>query len=734
MKKSIRCLRTLVASTALTASMTCSVMPVGQLVPKAMAAGDVNITYVFAGDEREKAGYAQGTLSVSSTSDGTYHLYWADDEKVLPGYYEINSKLRQKLTGLLGGTKFEGTGFIVKAGGAQSFTFGEQTAIPAGATKIIAVTDTNTTKVSDAVAVYDIPKNKQLSAGSGKLLYKFNSYSDVHLDCKSSPFWTKSEARWKKALAYAAKKDAEFIASSGDMATSSNAKEWKMYKKAVVASDFTGNIWEANGNHDLKTSNVKDGIREFIYAAGTNGTSSNYTGEIPYYFMVEENSGDVFIFMALEKSGSPGESEEFSSTQIKWLRNVLDTYYGTGVNVYIVEHATFKGWGVGDDWNYTYYGGHMNATGTNKDFQDILKKYKDVIFINGHTHQDFSLTINYSDDDGKACHMVHNPANAGTTYSYKSSASDKITGGSQQYHSPSALMSGGQDGAGYNSQGYYVETYENEVVFYGSDVEAQLIYPEYCYIMEGARASATISNSGDGTALQPDLITFKLVSSTIDSNASLNTALNAAKSAIDKYPDLCSFDQYTNLKKLYTQNKDNALIVNESVIVEKIKRAIEELEYIAIKTGKSSGKIESESSTGTVAGRNDSSTGGITDAGDTTECSKFQTYYFVNKGGWSSVSCYAWKSGSSSSNNAEWPGVKLTKVGRQDGYDVYKMDLGSKTMYDSIIFNNSQASAGKQTVDISLSDYSNNCFVLGDKSTSTGGSTKYKVTNTSYSE
>ncbi len=417
----------------------------------ASAAVGTSIDYAFSGENADDPGYAQGTITLSSDTDGTYYLYWADDAKALEGYYEIDE-------------------FTVSNGKSASFEFGDHTAIPAGATKIIAVSDNSDLTVSNAEAVYSIPADKQLNSGSGKLLYTFNSYSDVHIDTQG--YYVNAEKNWAQALQFAVDKDTDFIVSSGDMVTNAAGpeSEWLVYEKVLAESDYVNPVWESDGNHDMR-SGVSTGLTSFVRASGTDNTIANYDANKPYYYVVEQSTGDVFIFMALESDSNPSSCDEFSEEQMQWLTNLLDTYYGTGVNVYIIEHSPIKGFGAGDRMDNPYYKAHLSENYISTvQFKALLRKYPKLIWMSGHTHEDYTMGYNYSNENGTACHMIHNPAVAGSTWA-----------------SPSASSLDYNNGIGYNSQGYYVETYENQVVFYGANLTDELIYPEYCYIMDGSR-------------------------------------------------------------------------------------------------------------------------------------------------------------------------------------------------------------------------------------------------------
>lgn len=74
------------------------------------------ISYTFT---KSEAGYAQGTISLTADK-GTYELYWADDTKALDGYSEICT-------------------LTLSSSATKSYTMPQYTAIPDGATNVIAV-------------------------------------------------------------------------------------------------------------------------------------------------------------------------------------------------------------------------------------------------------------------------------------------------------------------------------------------------------------------------------------------------------------------------------------------------------------------------------------------------------------------------------------------------------------------------------------------------------------------
>ncbi len=410
------------------------------------AASGKTISYSF---NNSTPGYAEGTVTFKTDTDGSFILYWADDNKKLSGYYPIINE------------------FSLSAGGSKSFTFGKHTAVPYNATRVIAVD-----KDGNTAAEYSIPAGKRLKPSAGSLNYKFNAFSDLHIDLNG--FYKRSDTNWAQALDYGVREKTDFIVFSGDVITNAAnpTAEWKRYEKILSESDYVNPVWESNGNHDLR-NNADEGRKAYMRGSGTDNTIANYDANKSYYYITEKTTGDIFIFMALEKEYSPAKCDEFSDAQMKWMTNLIENNYGKGKNIYIVEHSPINGFGAGDRMSKPYYKAHLSEEfPSTVKFKSLLKKYPGLIFMSGHTHEDFSLGYNFSNENGTACSMIHIPALAGSTI-----AND----------SDSALEY--QDGWGENVQGYIVEAYENEVVFYGANITEKKIYPYYSYIMEGSGSS-----------------------------------------------------------------------------------------------------------------------------------------------------------------------------------------------------------------------------------------------------
>ncbi len=604
------------------------------VVPASAAEGS-SLSYTFTGSNTADAGYAEGTITFKTASEGTYYLYWADDEKALDGYDSFIKPEKRK------------------AGESITVNMGYHTAIPADATKIIATKGSK--KVADADAVYSVPESKQLKYDSGELLYTFNSYSDVHID--NNGYYKKAEEHLAEAFQFAVEKNTDFIVSSGDMVTNKTGpdSEWAVYEDILKNSNYMNPVWEADGNHDMRCG-AETGLASFIRATGTDSTKETIESRKPYYYIIEPKTGDLFIFMALENEDPPNTSNQFSDEQLEWVTDLLEEYYDTGVNVFLIEHSPIEGFGAGDRMSKPYYKALLSESyPSTVKFKKLLKKYKNMIFMSGHTHEDFNMGYNYSNENNAACHMIHNPAVAGSTVPNRDH--------SGLYYN---------DGFGENSQGYYVETYQNKIVFYGANLTTKLIYPQYNYIMEGSHTAAVVNTEADEIILS-------------GVNVSPEDKLNETADLLARYKRYSSYDQYQALKKLYFGYKD-ADEADRNVVTEFNKR-INDLKKII-----------------GVAGEHTYTVG--------------NKYYFENTKSWSKVYAYAW---TSSKNNADWPGVLLSPIGTSNGKELYCIEFDRSGQYRNLIFSNGD----RQTADIVLEQYPDNAFHINGKDSDS----KYTVEN-----
>lgn len=412
-------------------------------------AASAGITYNFSGNNSDKAGYAEGTITLNAPA-GTYWLYWADDTKALDGYYKI-----AKLT---------------VSSSSASHKMPAQSAIPADATKLIAInssSEPSTKTVSSASAVYLIPSDKLLGHKSSDRLYRFEALSDIHIDAVYG--YKYAEQHFRSALETASKRNVDFIITSGDHHNNTAdysgiyVKEWKIYQRILSQSSYCNPIYEGIGNHEL-WQGVDVGTKAFINATGLEG--SNNKSDKAYY--EKTINGDHFIFMALEGGFYPNEVESFSDAQLNWLEGLLEKYSGDGKNIYIIEHSLLDKYGAGDNNSHPYYDIPLtDDKASTRRFKALLEEYKDSIFISGHTHIAFSEQYNYSDNGGASAQMIHNSSCGAPRYI--------VNGGLSQTSSEN------------ETEGYIVDAFDNAVIFNGTNLYDNKYDPNCCYIVKTSK-------------------------------------------------------------------------------------------------------------------------------------------------------------------------------------------------------------------------------------------------------
>lgn len=423
----------------------------------AFAADDaLSLTYSF---KYENAGYAEGRIELSGTADdnGTYYLYWADDEKALDGYAEITT--------------------LTLDGEMKYVNMKEFTAIPADATKIIAIKSSTapaTKTVAGADAVYDIPESKQFKYADSDKEYNFQTLSDIHFHRDNYDGYKYAADHFTSALNAAELRGSEFVSTCGDNTNYGDNKEYGMFQNTIAFSDFTGPVYEITGNHtcyeevEVDSSTHINALNRFKIGTGLDADTDKMRNEL--YFEVTASNGDHHIYMALELVNDkyyPSISDNFTKAQIDWLEGLLNKYKNDGKKIFIYEHAPFTGYGAGDNKTNPHYTAGMTI---DKDlypqtyrFKELLEANKDIVWFSGHTHIDFKYNYNIDNENGTTAYTVHVPSTASTTT--VNTATNEL------------IYQGKADSA----QGYFVDVYADATVLNGTDLVKNEILPLYTY-------------------------------------------------------------------------------------------------------------------------------------------------------------------------------------------------------------------------------------------------------------
>lgn len=669
------------------------------------------LTYSFA---NQKAGYAQGTITLTpdENSFGTYYLYWADDVKALDGYREI--------------------ALLEIFSDSGEYVMPPYTAIPAGATKVIAVKssekpDISQLTVADAQGVCDIPLSNRLGFNREDMLYSFASIGDPQIanDSYGSGSYPYDEIHWETALETMAKREVDFAVSSGDIVNDQNGNktykgEYKIYQQILAESSYINPIYEAIGNHELWATPATVGIPTFIKETGLDSVKDTLYASKPYFEITEKNTGDHFIFMALEGPFHTNQGTQFSTAQLDWLENLLEKYSGDGKNIFIIEHGNIAGWGSGDKLTEPYYydlGLNKNSADVAR-FISLMEQYKECVIITAHTHLELGAQLNYSDNDGTSAVMIHNSAIGGVR---------RLVNGVVDRTPVLGL-----------SEGYIVEVYEDCILFNGINLYYNEIMPSCSYIvpfstskisytygdvdMNGevtikdatliqqhlaeiiainsyqAKTQAEVTEDGiidinDVTTIQKFLAEYftqlPKKMHTTDATLNFDDVVASVEKDLKTYYKFSSYNQYMALKKLYLECKDKDLTQEEK------KDIIKEFIVIQENLYEIAGPAPEE---------------------DNSEI----TVYFTNSEKWSSVKAYVW---GSAGTMVSWPGELMT-FEKTNSYeqDIYSITLNYED-YQNIIFTD----GSKQTVDIELTGENNVGYYISGEN---GG--KYTCNTFSY--
>lgn len=574
------------------------------------ASAEGKISYKFSGDESRKAGCAEGKITLGSVGSGEYELYWADDKKALDGFYEI-AKLRS----------------------GESFSFSEHTLIPPDATKIIAVKGSKS--VEKAEAVYDIPKSKRFKYKSSDALYTFMNYSDIHIDEAKNQFYKFSELHWQKALETAASRNADFIITAGDNATNAEGlgREFDKFLQILADSPFDNPVYEGSGNHELRTGALDAQKHTFVTATGLDGRRSTIDKGKTYFTVTEPKTGDLFIFMALEKRYNPDEGDEFTPEQLDWLEKLLKENYQKNKNIFLIQHALIEGYGAGDDEDGYYTVPLRTRYESTVRFRDIISKYPRLIWISGHTHIALRYGYNYSNMNDTSCHMLHDSSVCcPTTLNYSA-------------HKLSYDAASDEETKDF-TEGYYSQVFPDEVVFCGENLYHNKIYPASCYVMESCRTTAEKSPTAQtrdfALPKNADLLSFAERCVSLPKSLTYRGITDSDKKALRELSErflsemysFSSYDDYQALKKAYNNNADYKTLCEAYI------RALPH------------------------------SREGLT------------TIYFANTKKWAQP--YAKLSSAKNSNGEQ--GEPLTKIGKdKDGNDLYSLELNAN-VYSTVVF------------------------------------------------
>ena len=377
-------------------------------------------------------GFAGGTITFLPETSDVYTFYWADANGKLKDYTmlysdEFVADLEAEIT-------------------IQSFT-----AIPKGATRLIAVSGDGTVTYS-----YTIPKNRLFVEEE---LYIFGAISDTHqgtrygsTDIPYNHFINAAEILYQKG--------AIAIGICGDFSYSNLESEYVLHSQAIqqiYASAKDMPIFTTTGNHESKYTGFSyDWYMEYARDVVDYDSELDYVyfdgNELDYVVELPDGSVMIYLHQIAYDYGS-STSRLLYDSQLEWLEARLEQYKDTTVFFFFhsfLDEEVGDATTSGNEYGYPI----ISSTVEYKKFTELFTKYTNVVYFSGHSHWTFDAQFetpkagktnydkNIDDKDGTFATMVHIPA-----------------------CSTPRVVTGGQRNDA--SEGYIVHVFENYVVFEG---------------------------------------------------------------------------------------------------------------------------------------------------------------------------------------------------------------------------------------------------------------------------
>lgn len=244
---------------------------------------------------------------------------------------------------------------------------------------------------------------------------------------------------------------------AGDITDHSYEEDWQNVTKAFSDYKPAKNIILAEGNHDTwatddETSFEVSKERFIRYNREICGR------ELENVYYSTKINGYTFIVL-----GSEGDhvAADVSDAQLAWLESEMALAAQDGLPIFVVFHQPInQTHGLPESWGDEDYDDMTGGIGEQSDaVNEILQKYKNVFYINGHIHSGVSGDLNYKINGFKSIETHGNI----TSINLPSYMYPNLRG-----QVPSGL-------------GFVFEVYENEVVIRARSYSSNVWYTAYDY-------------------------------------------------------------------------------------------------------------------------------------------------------------------------------------------------------------------------------------------------------------
>lgn len=376
----MRLLKKVIIATMI-ASVVCGSMPIGVYQAAAQEPTDItvsNVTYKF---ENDKAGYADGSITVTASADAKFELYWGNS---------AGEKMQRD------GVFYSSLGSVTTINGTGTYDIiSDYTAIPEGVSKLLVYNG------DEKEYTYDIPQNKVFNKGTVK--YKYGILSDIHYNRYNASGSDDAFSAFNKALTFMEKTaKVSFVGGLGDLSNRSEDASFKSYSDELSKHNLT--MYTCMGNHDVYNA---DGWKKYINTdiqsknAKSKGILNVADNGLDFVYQNSASTEDVFIFLSQTRwlYNSPAATL-LTDEQLYWLEEMLVAY--ADKNVYLFFHTyvanndgnTEKCVGnLKNPGGYSYDLTYTFGAKDEKKMRKLLQKYSNVTMFGGHSHWSYSMQI-----------------------------------------------------------------------------------------------------------------------------------------------------------------------------------------------------------------------------------------------------------------------------------------------------------------------------------------------------
>lgn len=471
--------------------------------------GKISLSYEFG---NSIPGSATGIISLFSEFIGSFSIYWGKDEEPL----QINCN--EKVLSYSALHTFN----LTEANTKQEKKILAFTAIPVFANCVI-LTDKDKTPLLSI----SIPKEKLLPEVTPK--YSFGVIADIHYNYFFNHDKTIDYAvdAIDRALEFYKKSGCAHVCAAGDYGIYSEEKSYQDFAHAIDKGGIT--VIACGGNHELyakipvmygENGYWRTYMNKGVYDRTLEGVIDIASNGIDFTYSVPGNPSEVFIFLSQwywdgHTSKQPMLVEK---EQLIWLEEQLELYSDKTVfllfHTYLSDDDGENVDGEGDlrsTGGYSYNGHYNIHTPDEKKLRELLTKYTNVIWFNGHSHYEYAMqmyneNLNIFDYEGTTATMIHvpsvtNPRTVKPDAATYNSLRGKTSQGALQFVYDEFQIMNGMDI--WNNEilsyaCYIIYTNKNDVVYRGK------IDERISWVFDRQTSSLRITGMGDIPNFTPD--------------------------------------------------------------------------------------------------------------------------------------------------------------------------------------------------------------------------------------